>query len=293
MIGSHAGLPEIFRSREFVGWEVVDSAGQKVGTVADLLIDGSGRVRFADVEFGFPRKHILLPQERLQWGERRLLVEAFVRDGLTSLPPYDPSRPLDGSLVAELETAYPAVYDFKADDWRAPGGEARIVPLPEAKGFRLEKGAPDLRGWSVFGADGERVGVISQLLVDPTAMRIRYAAVDVHEDLYRLRDDRHVLVPLELIELKERGNDAWVERLTAAEVARLPAYAGGTVVPAMEMAVERAFGDGPTARIDSGRRSAARLEAGEGSPALLDSADESAERLPPPRAGDIPADEPR
>lgn len=243
MIDTNAGLPEIFRTREFVGWEVVDADGEKVGAVADLLIDATGRVRFVDVEFGFPRKHVLLPQDRMEWGERRLVVDAWGRGGFPTLPPYDPSRPLDGSMVAELRRAFPAVYDPDADDWRASGGENRVVPLPDAKGFRLEKGSPDLRGWNVFGADGERVGVVSQLLVDPTAMKIRYAAVDVHEDLFRLRDDRHVLIPLELIELKERGNDAWVERLFAAEVAALPAYTGGSVPPALEMAVQRAFGE--------------------------------------------------
>src|SRR5690606_7410579 len=141
-------------------------------------------------------------------------------------------------LLSELASAYPAVYDATAEEWRSPTTEARVVPLPQAKGFRLEKGAPDLRGWNVFGADGERIGVIAQLLVDPTAMRVRYVAVDVHDDLFRLRDDRHVLVPLESVELKERSNDAWVEGLPASVVAGFPAYTGGVVPPAMEMAIQ-------------------------------------------------------
>jgi sporulation protein YlmC with PRC-barrel domain len=244
MSDMNPGLPEIFRTKEFVGWEVVDEAGEKAGTVADLLIDATGRVRFVDVEFGFPRKHVLIPQERLQWGERRVVIDSWTRSGLASLPPYDPSRSLDGAMVTELRRAYPAVYDSDAHDWRAPMGDSRVVPLSDAKDFKLEKGAPDLRGWNVFGSDGERVGVVSQLLVDPTALKVRYADIDVHQDLFRLRDDRHVLVPLELIDLRERGKDVWVEGLTAAEVASLPAYTGGAVPPALEMAVQRAFGPG-------------------------------------------------
>lgn len=248
MSETDAGLPEIFRTREFVGWEVIDSTGEKSGTVADLLIDSTGRVRFVDIEFGFPRKHVLIPQDRLQWGERRLVIDSWAQGRLSALPPYDPSRPLDSGMVAELQRAYPAVYDADAHDWRAPAGEARVVPLSEAKDFKLEKGAPDLRGWNVFGSDGERVGSVSQLLVDPTALKVRYADVDLHEDLYRLKDDRHVLVPLELIELRERGNDAWVQRLTASEVARLPAYTGGAVSSVMEMALQDAFSGGGGAR---------------------------------------------
>lgn len=247
----NAGLPEIFRTREFVGWEVVDGSGEKAGTVADLLIDSSGRVRFVDVEFGFPRKHVLVPQDRLQWGERRLVIDSWTRGGLASLPPYDPSRALDAGMVTELERAFPAVYDSEAHDWRAPVGESRIVPLSEAKEFKLQKGSPDLRGWNVFGSDGERVGVVSQLLVDPTALKVRYVDVDVHEDLYRLRDDRHVLVPLEMIDLRERGNDAWVEGLTAREVSSLPAYTGGPVPAVMEMALQDAFARSDRRRLES------------------------------------------
>lgn len=242
MNGTHAGLPEIFRTKEFVGWEVVDAGGEKAGTVADLLIDATGRVRFIDVEYGFPRKHVLIPQERLEWGERRVVIDAWAREGLKALPPYDPSRALDRGMVEEMRRAYPAVYDAEAHDWRAPAsGEARVVPLTEAKDFRLEKGAPDLRGWNVFGSDGERVGVVSQLLVDPGAMKIRYLDIDVHEDLFRLKDDRHVVVPLEHVDLRERGKDVWVEGLPAASIALLPAYTGGPVSTPLERAIDEAF----------------------------------------------------
>lgn len=253
MNGPNTGLPEVFRTRDFVGWDVVDNEGEKAGTVADLLIDSGGRVRYVDVEFGFPRKHILLPQERLQWGEGRLIVDGWIRRGIGSLPPYDPSQPLHAPALEEMRRAYPGVYDPEGHDWRAPVTETRVVPLSEAKDFRLEKGAPDLRGWNVFGSDGERIGTVSQLLVDPSALKVRYVDVDVHQDLYLLTDDRHVLVPLEFVELRERGKDIWVEDLTAAQVAALPAYTGGAVNPVMERAVQDAFpGAGARARLESG-----------------------------------------
>lgn len=256
-----AGLPEIFRTKEFVGWEVVDASGAKAGTVADLLIDGSGRVRFVDVEFGFPRKHVLIPQERLQWGERRLVIDAWAKEGFGGLPPYDPSRALDRGLLEEMRRVFPAVYDPEADDWRAPvTGELRIVPLSEAKDFRLEKGAPDLRGWNVFGADGDRLGVVSQLLVDRGALTVRYLDVDVHEDLFRLRDDRHVLLPLERVDLRERGKDVWVERLPTATLALLPAYTGGPVGPSLERAVEEAFSEGGPPQLAPGEDGFVREE---------------------------------
>lgn len=231
---------EILRTRDFVGWDVVDRAGEKIGAVSDLLLDRSGRVRFMDVEYGLPRRHVLLPENHLQWGDHNFVAGGWSRDEMRALPTYDPERPLDGAVLEELDRAFPWMYRPGFERDQAPD-DSRVVPLSEAKGFKLEPGAPDLRSWNVFGSDGERVGVVSQLLVDPAAMKVRYVDVDVLEDLFALRDDRHVLVPLEVVDLKERGNDAWVRRLTAREVARLPAYTGGTVEPWMERLVHGAF----------------------------------------------------
>ena len=79
-------------------------------------------------------------------------------------------------------------------------------------------------GMHVRSSDGERLGTVSGLLVDPAALKVRYLDVDLSEDLFQLRDDRHVLVPIELADLKLRGGDVWVRDWSANEIARLPAY---------------------------------------------------------------------
>jgi hypothetical protein len=90
--------------------------------------------------------------------------------------------------------------------------------------------------------DNEKVGTVAQMLVDPVAMRIRYLDVDVDDDLFGLTDDRHVLVPLENVELRERSSDAWVAGLPGRDIARLPAYLGGPVEPHLEHSTADAFG---------------------------------------------------
>lgn len=234
---------EIFRTRDLGGWEVVDRAGEKVGTVADILFDQTGRIRMLDVEYGFPRKHVLLPQHQLEWGERKFILGNWTLAQARTLPPYDPARALDPPLVEEMSRAFPWLYDPAAEQWREPPGapETRVVPLSEAKDFKVQSGAPDPRGWNVFGSDGERLGTVAQMLVDPAALKIRYLDVDLLDDLFLLGDDRHVLIPLEHVDLKERGNDVWVHRLIAAEAARLPAYTGGAVDPWMQAALAKAF----------------------------------------------------
>ncbi len=43
-----------------------------------------------------------------------------------------------------------------------------LMPLREAKRYRLGKGEPDIRGWSVFTSSGQEVGRVGDLLVDPS-----------------------------------------------------------------------------------------------------------------------------
>lgn len=236
------GEPVALRTRDLLGQELRDAAGEKVGTVADLLIDRTrGTIRLLDVDLGMFRKHVLIPADAVDWGrEGALVLGRWTRAQVHSLPGYTPDLPLTDVMIEEMAVAHPRYYG-DALDAPPPVGEGRAVPLREAKDIRISGDASDLRGWNVFGSDGERLGVVADLLVDPVAMKVRYASVDLLEDLFTLKEDRHVLIPIEFIELKERGKDAWVLGLTAAEAARLPAYTGGPIDPLVETRVRSAF----------------------------------------------------
>lgn len=243
---------EVLRTRDFIGWEVWDSQGEKVGKVHDLLVDRSGQVRFLDVDFGLLRRgHVLLPVAQVDWGEDAM-VTRWTKAEVQSLPSYDADRPLTAETLEEMERSYPRFYgDGEAGG--APSampGEARIVPLKDAKDFKLAEGAPNLRGWSVYAADRKRVGEVAEMLVDPTAMKIRYLDVDLSDDLFTLKEDRHVLVPLEAVDLEARSRDVWIRGLAAEEVARLPAYTGGPVDALVEERVRGVFGGGGARRDD-------------------------------------------
>ncbi|HEX5725153.1 MAG TPA: PRC-barrel domain-containing protein [Longimicrobiaceae bacterium] len=242
---------EILRTRDFLGWDVADAAGSRVGTVADLLIDRQGRVRFLAVDTGLFRKPVLLPVSALEWGEGALVLGGWTNAQLKLLPPYDPDVPLTRDVLDELERGFPRFYGESGAllPPAEPEGEARIVPMRDARDFKLSKGAPDPRGWTVFGADNERVGTVTDLLVDAAALKVRYLDVDLADDLFRLVDDRHVLLPLEAVELRERGEDVWVAGLTAADLGRLPAYLGGAVDPVIEQRVGEAFRLASTERV--------------------------------------------
>jgi sporulation protein YlmC with PRC-barrel domain len=240
------GRAEVLRTRDFVGWTVSDSRGDKLGTVDDLLIDREGRVRYLSVNQGLFKKRVLLPVQMMSWGDGALVLSDWTSDQLRGLPPYDADVPLTAEVLDEMARAFPRFYSPQgASTPPATRLDAQIVPLREAKGFRLSGGSPDLTGWNVFGADGERVGKVAGMLVDPVAMAVRYLAVDVADDLFKLRDDRLVVVPTDRVDLRERGSDVWVQGLTAHDVARLPAYTGGALDPLVMQRVDEAFAGAP------------------------------------------------
>ncbi|HET7274656.1 MAG TPA: PRC-barrel domain-containing protein [Longimicrobiaceae bacterium] len=234
---------EVLRTRDLVGLDVIDAGGERVGNVADLLIDRNGTLRFLDVRLGVLKNHVLLPVETVDWhNAEALVVHRWSREQVRGLPAYDADVPLTRALLDEMALAHPRYYGGEqASRNVAAPSDARILPLKDAREFRLAKDAPNLRGWNVFGADGERVGQVTEMLVDPETTKVRYLDVDLADDLFLLKEDRHVLIPTEFVDLRERGKDVWVRQLDAKEVAQLPAYTGGPVDPTMEDRVRIVF----------------------------------------------------
>src|SRR5215207_10809229 len=109
MANADAPRAEILRSRDFIGWAVTSANGANVGTVSDILIDRTGKVRFLAVDPGFFKKSYLLPVEALEWGEGSLQA-SWSDSELKILPPYDPGTPLTGEVLEELGRAYPRHY---------------------------------------------------------------------------------------------------------------------------------------------------------------------------------------
>ena len=228
------------RVRKILGSPVTDGHGRKLATVRDLALDEGGVVRYLEIDLGLFRKHVLLPAHAIDWGVDAVVLREWTEETLRQLPPIDEGVALTAALEDELRRAFPRFYDSESVAG-VEASEPRPVPLKEAKRFQLAEGTPDVRGWTVFGADDERAGTVADLLVDHAALRIRYLVVDLADDLFLLRDDRHVPVPTEAVELRERGRDVWVRTHTAKELAELPAYLGGPVDPVVQRRVDEAF----------------------------------------------------
>ena len=97
----------------------------------------------------------------------------------------------------------------------------RVVPLDQLDDFEVSEGDPDIRGWEVLASDGRKIGEVDDLLIDRAAMKVRYLDVDLDDDH---GDDRHILVPIGYARLDESEDHVFVDGLSAADLAGIPAY---------------------------------------------------------------------
>jgi sporulation protein YlmC with PRC-barrel domain len=109
-----------------------------------------------------------------------------------------------------------------------------LSPLKDLDNFKVAKDNLDVRGWDVYGADGRRLGVVDDLIVDEALMKVRYLDVDVDGSLVGDSMDRHLLVPIGSARLQEEDDRVYVNHLDVMTLPRFPLYAGGTVVPEYE-----------------------------------------------------------
>ncbi|MEX2583538.1 MAG: DUF2382 domain-containing protein [Gemmatimonadota bacterium] len=100
----------------------------------------------------------------------------------------------------------------------------RIVPLDELNDFKVAEGDPDVRGWDVLSADGRKIGDVDNLLVDATAMKVRYLDVDIDDELLEDGADRHILIPIGYARLDEDDDQIFVDSLNSTNLMQIPAY---------------------------------------------------------------------
>lgn len=119
----------------------------------------------------------------------------------------------------------------------------RILPLDELDRFQIAEGDPDVRGWQVCDARGERVGEVDELLVDTDALKVRY--LDVELDESTVVEERHILIPVGYARLHERDDRILVDRLDRAGLSNLPPYANEPLTRDYETTILARFGPAP------------------------------------------------
>jgi len=237
------------------GWDVRTMADdEKVGKIDDIILDDSGNPRYLDVDLGLFQKHVLLPidQARMDETQDLVLVPGMTKDQLKDVPAYDhdPNR-ITGEYERQLATAYTGAAAGARSGSRSgftgdrpelrSGGEGRLAMLSDLDDFTVAEGDPDPRDWEVTASDGRTIGQVKDLVVDTSAMKVRYLDVDVDEEALGATElrDRHVLIPIGYARLDEDEDQVFVDAISSADVSRLPAFEG---LPLRRDTEDRIFG---------------------------------------------------
>lgn len=109
--------------------------------------------------------------------------------------------------------------------------------------YEIRDGEPDITGWDVLSKSGEKIGVVEDLLFDAQAQKVRYLIIQLQASGEEIADDnRRVLAPVGLAELRTEQEEVALPIGSAEEMAGLPAYERGSLRPEDEVQIRAIFG---------------------------------------------------
>ena len=116
-------------------------------------------------------------------------------------------------------------------------GEAQVelVEMREHPEYRVCKGDHDPRGWPVRTRDERELGKVSDLIIDETALNVRYLVCTF------ALEGRKVLIPTGFARLDDRGKVVHLDFLGREDLHRLPTYRGLPLSSDDQMHVETAL----------------------------------------------------
>lgn len=100
---------------------------------------------------------------------------------------------------------------------------------------------PDVRGWAVMGADGEKLGKVDELIVDPGIEKVRYLDISLDNDLFTGEENKHILIPIGAARLHGTDNVVLVNSLDRSRVREFPEYRGESISRDLEHKIRSAL----------------------------------------------------
>ena len=111
--------------------------------------------------------------------------------------------------------------------------------------FEVADDNPDVRGWTVRGSDGQALGTVFELVVDPEALKVRYLDVELDSRFQINEYENHILLPIGVASLDADGDNVFVPALNAESVLNYPPYLEIQITRDYEEAMLRALGREP------------------------------------------------
>lgn len=253
------------------GWELrTMKDGEKVGEIEDLLVDDTGTIRYLDVDLQTLRKHVLVPtaRTRIDEAEQVVWVPGMSRDQLEDVPRYDHDpHAVTAEYEDRLDAAYggsaPAHLGERRPHVTEPGGlrryDADITPRSRAMPTRplwsgplanlsvfgeyeVAPGDIDPRGWDVVLADQRRAGTVHDLVIEPSALKVRYLDCELTISEHgHPSGGRHILIPIGYTRLETGDRTVYVDAITSEALADLPSFSGLPLAPENEDRIYQVF----------------------------------------------------
>jgi hypothetical protein len=128
----------------------------------------------------------------------------------------------------------------------ADGNTYNLQGLRSLHDHELAEGVPDVRGWKVVDRNGDRIGRVDDLIVDPNAQVVRYIDVDLRDSVSPDDDkDYHLLIPVGTARLDDNDDCVHADNLTKDQLGSYPRATRGGINRTYENDV-RSFYDNST-----------------------------------------------
>lgn len=225
-------------TRDICGYPVHFTDTKERGRVDDLIVDGHGTTRYADV--AMKGNHYLVPIGYLRTmpKSQHVRLRGLSAAQLKKAPTWTPTdSTIDDDTEAKLEKFYDhsdgtdrtyAGPEYRGRGWRT-GEDREVAALGRMDDYEIADDSCDPRGWEVVDAEENTLGTIDHLVGDTKLMKVTFLALDIDDDL--LDDDRLVLVPVGYAELDEDREHVHLRGIDSATLLTLPAYEEDELTP--------------------------------------------------------------
>jgi hypothetical protein len=241
------------------GLAAEDASGLHVGQLWGALAEAdTGLLRYLDLQLLRRPRHVLVPighaRIRTDGPTARVRLRAALLEELETIPAYESDSgtiadPYERALLeahgrsyhGERYYAHPS-FDhsglFAGDHpivhaTPQPVLAAPLVPLAQLPEYRVAADEPDIRGWTLYGADAAALGRVHDLVVDTAAEKVRYVVLDV------AGTDRRLALPIGYVHVA--GDRVSAPALTLEDLAALPGWTGGALERTDEEALRAAL----------------------------------------------------
>ncbi len=226
------------KKRDLRGYDLFLEGSPSKGGVRDLIVDGNGSVRYADIEHSGKRHLVPIGYVRALPSGERVTLRGLSGEQLHKSPTYDPEKgSIDDSFESKVDAYYDDVDDsdgayagpeYRGRGWRT-GEDQKVDLMERLDDYKVADHSKDPRGWKVvdaLGKKGKKLGEVDHLIGDTRSMKVSFLVIELDDDAFDFNDDkdRHVLIPVGYAELDDNEDHVYLRGIDRATLGTLPAY---------------------------------------------------------------------